>query len=198
MPVHGSRLASGGRFPHPSTFSYSLPDCEREVDEGKWRQNSLICAASDLTRKERTTLQIGGDARASHEQDRSRNVTGRQEARDDGSPTRRAGCGCPFACVGRTDRLVLFCAGWSGPGPLRPRWPGLAAGERSGGCCSRVSTPGLICMTCLPARKLGHPEPGGSAWVSAVLVPSVSARLRAAWVWSARVRGLLPRRLAVW
>jgi len=69
---------------------------------------------------------------------------------------------------------------------------------RSGGCCSRVGAPGLIGMACLPARRLGHPEPGGSGWVWAVPVPSVSARLKAAWVSSARVRGSLPRLLAVW
>ena len=44
----------------------------------------------------------------------------------------------------------------------------------------------------------GHSEPGGSGWVWVVPVPSVSARLKAAWVSSARVRGLLPRLLAVW
>jgi hypothetical protein len=51
----------------------------------------------------------------------------------------------------------------------------------------------------LPAgAQLGHPEPGGSGLVWAVPVPSVSARLKAVWVSSARVRGLLPRLLAVW
>lgn len=69
---------------------------------------------------------------------------------------------------------------------------------RCGGRCSRDGAPGLIGVACLPARGLGHPEPGGSGWVSAVPVPSVSARLKAAWVSSARVRGLLPRLLAVW
>ncbi len=57
---------------------------------------------------------------------------------------------------------------------------------------------GLDRQACLSARWLGHPEPGGSGWVWAVPVPSVSARLKAAWVSSARVRGLLPRLLAVW
>jgi hypothetical protein len=61
----------------------------------------------------------------------------------------------------------------------------------------RVSTPDLICKTCLPACKLGHPESGGSAWVSAAPVPSVNARLKAARVSPTRVWGLLPRRLAV-
>jgi hypothetical protein len=29
----------------------------------------------------------------------------------------------------------------------------------------RVGVPGLIGMACLPPRRLGHPEPGGSGWV---------------------------------
>ena len=33
---------------------------------------------------------------------------------------------------------------------------------RCGGRCSRDGAPGLIGVACLPARGLGHPEPGGS------------------------------------
>jgi hypothetical protein len=92
----------------------------------------------------------------------------------------------------------------SNPWPLRAMaWTG--GRRRSGGRCSRwglrwlrVSAPDLIYKTCLSACKLGPPEPGGSAWVSAAPVPRVDTRLKAARVSSTRVWGLLPRRLAVW